>query len=231
MRTIFKTLRGSHAHGLATEKSDRDYFSIVIPPAEAIIGLSEMKGSQRIEGDEDHRIITLREFLLAVEHGRSTELEMLWATKNCLLEVSSEGQTLIRNRTRLLSQRLFRPLMGFAGGQILRSLKGNNGRYEADLGYDTKSMTHAFRSLYQAISLKQSPALPLRVEDGMADFLMKVKRGEFSREAIIHGITEYEQTVKDEPYAWDIPEAPDRDWMEHFLMQTYSTVAIEWRYQ
>lgn len=50
MITIFKALRGSHAHGLATEESDRDYFSIVIPPANAIIGLSEMKGSQTVDG-------------------------------------------------------------------------------------------------------------------------------------------------------------------------------------
>lgn len=222
MKTIFKSLRGSHAHGLATEQSDRDYFSIVVPPIEAIIGLSAMKGSQHIDGYEDHRIITLREFLRSIEHGRSTELEMLWAPEHCILEITAEGQCLIAYRERLLSRRLFKPLMGFAGGQIQRAIKGNTHRFDPELGYDPKSIVHAFRSLWQMLSLKHEPILPLQVEADMAHFLTRVRATEFSVDEIIRMITAYKDQAQHEVCHWDIPDCPDRDWMENFLMSVYS---------
>lgn len=222
MRTIFKALRGSHAHGLATPESDRDFFSIVIPPVEAIIGLGEMKGSQRIEGDEDIRIITLKEFLRAVEHGRSTELEMLWAPEDCILECDDTGQTLLNNKEKLLSERLFKPLFGFAGGQIQRSIKGNNDRFDPKLGYDPKSMTHAFRSLWQAGQLKESPQLPLRLPDHMQCFLRQVKAGDWSKDEILECIDEWDRDMRELSAEWDIPAGPNRVWMEDFLMCTYA---------
>lgn len=222
MKTIFKSLRGSHAHGIATPQSDRDYFSIVIPPVEAIIGLGEMKGSQRIEGIDDIRVITLREFLRAVEHGRSTELEMLWAPEDVIIQITPEGRYLLENRDKLLSQRLFKPLFGFAGGQIQRSLKGNNDRFDPELGYDPKSMVHAFRSLWQAKKLKQGPELPLRLDAGMKIMLKQVKAGDWTKDQIVECIQQWDAEVQAQELSWDLRSSPDRTWMEDFLIRTYS---------
>ena len=221
MKTIFHALRGSYAHGLATAESDEDHFRIVIPPVEAIIGLSEMKGSQRIEGNNDIRIITLREFLRAVEHGRSTELEMLWATEDVILECTAEGRTLLDNKECLLSQRLFKPLFGFAGGQIKRSLKGNTDRFDSKLGYDPKSMVHALRSLWQAQTLKQKPELPLRVDRDTAITLRRLKSGGYSKSEIVSIVQRYDAEVQADSLEWNMPKNPDHKWMESFLMRTY----------
>lgn len=221
MKIIYEALRGSHAHGLAGPDSDKDYFRIVIPPPEAIIGLDEMKGSQRIDGEEDVRTITLKEFLRAVDHGRSTELELLCAPVRCILNITQEGRTLLLNRNRLLSRRLFKPLMGFASGQVKRAMKGNKDRFDPKLGYDPKSMVHAFRSMWQAKTLKERACLPLEVEPHIASFLRRVKEGCYPASEILELFEGYEREAKDTDIQWDIPDAPDRDWMQSFLMLTY----------
>jgi primosomal protein N' len=89
MKTIYKCLRGSYAQGVTTPTSDKDYFEIVLPPIEAVLGLQEMVGSQHIKNGIDIRTITLKEFLRQALHGRSTELEVLFAKPEHQTEVKA----------------------------------------------------------------------------------------------------------------------------------------------
>jgi predicted nucleotidyltransferase len=220
-RTIFYSLRGSHAHGLATAASDRDLFKIVLPPEDAILGLQEMRGSQHIKDGEDSRVITLKELLKDALMGRSTEIEMLWAKPEDIGSIDHYGAELVEERHRLISRRLFRSLNGFADGQMKRMLRGNTNRFNPTLGYDPKSAVHGLRALYQVRYLKQNGELVLKIEDEQVrGELMSVKNGEKTLAELMKLFEDYNTAQAAMPED-KLPAKPNYEWANQFLKRTY----------
>jgi hypothetical protein len=221
MKTIYKCLRGSYAQGVTTPTSDKDYFEIVLPPIEAVLGLQEMVGSQHIKNGIDIRTITLKEFLRQALHGRSTELEVLFAKPEHQIEVSPVGRALLDNRHKLVSQRLYGSLTGFYKNQKYRMFMGNGGRRDEFLGYDPKMAAHCVRAIWQLINLKLTGDLAIFVSDPLtADLIVALKKKEISLSLLNDQLSGYEgilATLTDEK----VQKEPDYHWASNFLIGVY----------
>lgn len=88
MRTIFKTLFGSHLYGTATPESDRDYRGVFLPDARRIVlgttveAVSHTTGSDATKNsadDVDETLFSLKKFLHLVSSGDTGALDMLFA--------------------------------------------------------------------------------------------------------------------------------------------------------
>lgn len=220
-KTVIKCYRGSHAQGVATPTSDTDYFEIVLPPIEAVLGLQEMAGSQYIKDGIDTRTITLKEFLKQALHGRSTELEVLFTRPEHQLEVSTVGRTLIDNRHKLISRKLYASLTGFYHGQKHRMFRGNAGRYDEKLGYDPKMAAHGVRAIWQLINLKRTGNLEVFVCDqDIANLILSLKRKEISLSSLherLSNLEEESNSIDD----GNVKEDPDYNWASNFLIGVY----------
>ena len=220
-KTLYRCLRGSHAQCVATPTSDKDYFEIILPPTEAVLGLGEMVGSQHIKDGIDIRTITLKEFLRQALHGRSTELEVLFAKPEHRIEVSPVGQELLDNRHKLISQRLYGSLTGFYKNQKHRMFMGNGGRRDEKLGYDPKMAAHCVRAIWQLINLKLTGDLAIFVSDPVtAGLIVALKQKQISLPLLHDQLSGYEgilATLTDEK----VQEKPDYDWANNFLIGAY----------
>ncbi len=218
---VYRCLRGSHAQGVTIPTSDKDYFEIVLPPIEAVLGLQEMVGSQHIKDGIDIRTITLREFLRQALHGRSTELEVLFAKPEHQIEISTVGQALLDNRHKLVSQRLYGSLTGFYKNQKYRMFMGNGGRRDEKLGYDPKMAAHCVRAIWQLINLKMTGDLAIFVSDPLtADLIVALKQKEISLQLLDDQLAGYEgilATLNDDK----VKKEPDYAWASNFLIGVY----------
>jgi hypothetical protein len=220
--TIYKALRGSHAYGTAGPNSDRDFTEIVIPDVDHVVGLQNMKGSQHIEEENDTRVITLKEFINGAISGRSIELECLFVRDSDIIECTELGSQLFVNREKLLSQKLFKSMLGFITSQKLRSFNGNKDRFDAKLGYDPKSAYHCLRVLLQAVRLKQTNILETYVDNAeWRDRLISIKNGLMDLEVINNLINAMEETFNN---SWPsgLPEMPEyKFWNDVLINLTF----------
>ena len=94
-KTILRTLVGSHAHGLATEKSDRDYRGVFVIPTTELLKLGGItKQTSWIEGDTDSTEWEVGHFLNMAVHCNPTVLETFLAPSVFLHPVDSEDAKL-----------------------------------------------------------------------------------------------------------------------------------------
>lgn len=78
--TILKTLVGSHAHGLASPESDKDYRGVYVVPTTEILSVGyNYKGSHWLEGDEDNTSYEIGHFLMLALKSNPSILEVFKA--------------------------------------------------------------------------------------------------------------------------------------------------------
>lgn len=223
---IYECLRGSHAQGVTTETSDKDYFKIILPNINAVLGLENRIGSQHIKDGIDVREITLKEFLIQALTGRSTELEVLFAKAEHQIYIHPIGQELLDFREKLVSQRLFKSLLGFYKNQKHRMFTGNGGRRDDKLGYDPKMAAHCIRAIWQAINLKETGRVDIYIYDSeAANLILSLKNKEIPLYKLVEITDTYERRF-DSAKSVNIPENPDYEWANNFLIRTNREVYI-----
>lgn len=126
---LARIVHGSHLFGLATEKSDRDYMSIVLPSAKRIlmgdVDFIEDSGStsdstrKNNHLDIDDKQISLAAFLRMAMGGTLDMLELLNAPLDChVIEPHPLFLELRENRERLASRNIEK-IMGFCRQQAI----------------------------------------------------------------------------------------------------------------
>jgi len=97
MKDILKVIVGSHAHGLANEKSDIDYRGVFVNPTSEILSIGSHGDETRwIEGNEDDTSWEVGKFLLMATKCNPTVLEVFLAKTAQEVHISIYGLELQR---------------------------------------------------------------------------------------------------------------------------------------
>jgi predicted nucleotidyltransferase len=118
-RTIFLTVHGSHAYGLATETSDVDIKGVAIPPAEYFYGF--LKRFEQAESkDPDMSIYDIRKFFDLAAQNNPNILELLWVDDSAIIQIDELGKLLRLHRDKFLSTKVRHTYGGYAYNQLKR---------------------------------------------------------------------------------------------------------------
>lgn len=220
--SILRLKRGSQTYGTSTPDSDEDYLEIVIPKIGQVLGLDRFKGQQVIEKGIDTTYVTLHDFIKGCLSGRNELIVNLFVRSQDVVEHNRIGLDLYLEREALLSRRIFLPLIGFAHGQLKKTLNGNKDRFRKDLGYDPKSAYHAVRVLYTGIRFKQLGRLEAWIGDEtFTRFCLEIKQGMWSRRRVVGQIEHLIKKFDEAECHKGIPDAPDFDYWNEFVIDAY----------
>ncbi|VVB50639.1 putative nucleotidyltransferase [uncultured archaeon] len=128
MKTILKTLVGSRAHGLHTEKSDYDYRGVFVVPTSEILSLGyKEKATSWLEGQgEDATAYELHHFLNLATHSNPSILEVLVSP---VVEETIEGRALQELFPALWNSKdVLNAFGGYSANQRKKFLEDKDGR-------------------------------------------------------------------------------------------------------
>jgi len=119
-RTIFATLHGSHAYGLATETSDIDVKGLCIAPRNVYLGYTE--GFEQAEGKEPYDLVIyeIRKFFKLASQCNPNIIEVLHTDPSVWVKVAPAGTLLLENKDRFLSLKAKHTFSGYAHAQLKR---------------------------------------------------------------------------------------------------------------
>lgn len=128
---ILFCVSGSHAYGLNTEMSDRDYKGICIAPSRFYVSLDEFEQKDKGWDDEsflgskfteldgsDTVVYEVRRYLRLLLSQNPNILEMLWQDPQDYIYITDLGKILIANRQKLLSKKIAGTFVQYARSQI-----------------------------------------------------------------------------------------------------------------
>ncbi len=127
--TILKVLVGSHAHGLATQDSDRDYRSVFVIPTENMFKLGfKPPGTQWAKGPVDETAWEVSAFLTLATQGHPLVLETFLAPVEYTDVWGQRLRTLLPDVWS--SEKAFESFVNYAHNQRQKFLEKKNGRPE-----------------------------------------------------------------------------------------------------
>jgi predicted nucleotidyltransferase len=161
---ILVGIAGSHAHGLATPASDKDYHGVFSWPTPEFWSLRKPK--ETLDGhDPDYSYQELAKFLALAAGGNPTILETLW-----LPEYEEKepywGDELISIREHVLSaDRVYHAFIGYAESQFRKLVQRGDTFSAKTSGRVNKHARHLFRLLETGHRLYQTGVMQVRVDD------------------------------------------------------------------
>lgn len=227
--TILKIAAGSQVHGLNTPTSDRDEEAIIIEPMQAAFGLHGTFEELIRESDElDVKYVSLKKWCSLALKGNPNFLLMLFAPDKMVLKTTEVGEQLRAMAPMFLSQQAIKSHLGYMQGQRERILRrSNDGRGKPrqglteQFGYDTKYAMHLLRLAFQGIELARDGKITLPMPKYQQEQLIGVRYGKYSLDKIMEMDTNYENILKYEFSVTKLPEHPDRDGVETWMLDTY----------
>lgn len=231
---ILKCRVGSEAHGINIPGADdKDYIGICLEPPEYVIGLRKFEqyvfrtkpeGVRSEAGDIDSTIYSLRKWCSLALNGNPSILVALYAYPTVL---SGEGQELVDNAHWFASRQAGNRFVGYLINQKLRLL-GEKGQMNVkrpelieQFGYDTKYAMHMIRLGLQGVEYLATGRLTLPMGERCRGYILSVRRGEIPLEEIIKKANELESQIRHLTGRGPLPEKPDYDSVQQFLVKTY----------
>jgi len=170
--TILKVLVGSHAHGLASKESDRDYRRVYVIPTENMFQLGfKYPATRWIKGDGDETAWEIGQFLLLATQAHPLILETLLAP---VITADEWGEQLRVLLPAMWSpQKAFEAFTNYANNQRTKLLDKKDGR-------PAKYAAAYIRVLYNLCELLMSGSFQIRVADSPAgERLARIKNGQY----------------------------------------------------
>ena len=170
--TILKVLVGSHAHGLASDESDRDYRRVYVIPTENMFQLGfKYPATRWIKGDGDETAWEIGQFLLLATQAHPLILETLLAP---VITADEWGEQLRVLLPAMWSpQKAFEAFTNYANNQRTKLLDKKDGR-------PAKYAAAYIRVLYNLCELLMSGSFQIRVADSPAgERLARIKNGQY----------------------------------------------------
>lgn len=170
--TILKVLVGSHAHGLASEESDRDYRRVYVIPTEEMFQLGfKYPATQWSKGDSDETAWEIGQFLLLATQSHPLILETLLAP---IITADEWGKQLRDLLPAMWSpQKAFEAFTNYANNQRAKLLDKKDGR-------PAKYAAAYIRVLFNLCELLISGSFHVRVADTpVGERLARIKQGQY----------------------------------------------------
>lgn len=125
-KTLYRYIRGSHCHGIATEKSDVDYGGVFILPNWTLLSiLPDSYHDEMADEKHDDTMWELNKFARLLTTSNPTVLEALFVEEKFHEQVHPWFMPFLENRDMFLTKECFKPFGHYAAAQI-RKARGLN---------------------------------------------------------------------------------------------------------
>ena len=207
---------GSHLYGCAVATSDQDTRGFVCEPAEYLLGRKNFE--QHETKTPDHVVWGLKKFFKLLEGFSPNTVEILFAPKEHVLQVTEIGQRLLDHRHLFIAKRLVKPMQRFALSEWkkaveyhdqMRKLGAQRKGHIAEFGYSIKNAYHAIRLLEECIELLETGSITFPRPN--ADFLRKIRHGQAAVEEVEARWNELDKSIPDVLAKSTIPDDIDKE--------------------
>lgn len=232
---ILRTQVGSGLHGVTVAGTDdRDEMGICIEPPDCALGLNRFEqyifrtqpeGHRSGAGDLDLTVYSARKFAALAAAGNPTVLLPLFAPDAEIVSITSAGESLRAHRAMFLSRRAGERFLGYLRSQRERMAEDSPRTNRAELvekfGVDVKFAYHALRLAIQGAELMTTGTITLPMAATHREHLLAVRTGEYTKDEIIAELDEREQTLIRATETCDLPEGPDTDAINAWLVDAH----------
>lgn len=235
--TVLRCQVGSGVHGLSLDgQNDRDEMGVCVEPPEYVIGLrafeqyihrSQPEHTRSGPGDLDLTVYSLRKWTRLALEGNPTVLLPLFVPDHEIVTITPIGRDLRANAERFLSRRAGERFLGYLRAQRDRMAGTRGGKHtnRPELverhGFDTKYAYHMVRLGLQGVELLESGSLTLPMPASDRAWLLALRRGEHSRDDALSRAGELEARLEELCRTSHLPESPDTDWADRWLVRSY----------
>jgi uncharacterized protein len=213
---IYRCIVGSQAYGLSQEHSDVDRRGIYLPPACLQWSLSGVP--EQLDDPEHEEVYwELQKFLILALKANPNVLECLYTP---LVETRTElAEELLAMRQVFLSRLVYQTYNGY----VLSQFKKLEQDLRAAGRIKWKHAMHLIRLLLSGITVLREGFVPLSVEEHR-DQLLAIRRGDLGWDEINAWRLELHRQFKDAYAATSLPEVPDYERVNRFLVAARRSV-------
>ena len=240
--TQLRATVGSTVHGLALEGTDdRDEMGVCLEPFRYAAGLqsfeqfiyrtaAEREGKHDAKsqaGDLDLVLYSLRKWVRLALNGNPTILLLLYVPPEACIVRTVIGTRLQELAPAFASRKAGRAFLGYLTAQRQRLLHERGGKdvkrpaLEAAHGYDTKYAMHMLRLGFEGVELLTTGRITLPIVEPTRGYLRDVRQGRVDLQAVLTRAGELEREIEDLLDTSPLPDRPDVDAAERFLVDTY----------
>lgn len=241
--TILQCEVGSGLHGIADgTPNDRDEMGVCLEPFQAFAGI-RWTFEQHVyrtaavregrydapsqPGDLDLTVYSLRKWVRLALDGNPSVLLLLFAPNSRTTKLDARGSQLRELAPSFASRQAGNRFLGYLQQQRQRLLgeRGQKNVNRRDLvekfGFDTKYAGHMLRLGAQGIEYLETGALHLPMAEPMRSRILAVRQGRVSLNDVLTEAGILEQRLKDLRDTSPLPEQPDRDRVEAWMLNLY----------
>jgi predicted nucleotidyltransferase len=209
---IYRCVVGSQAYGLAGEGSDVDRRGFYLPPADlhwSLYGVPE-----QLENDEAQESYwEIQKLLIMALKANPNVLECLYTP---LVETCAPvAAELIAERSRLLSRLIHKTYNGY----VLSQFKKLEQDIRTTGAIKWKHAMHLIRLLLAGITGLEEGTIPVRVDDGLRERLLAIKRNEVPWPEVNAWRLDLHARFDRAFAGTSLPERPDYAWANDYLVR------------
>lgn len=237
-RTILEVVVGSTVHGTAVQDGleDLDLMAVVLEDASTFAGFNatdtwtartKPNGVRSEAGDVDWVGYGLRKYLSLALKGNPSILLALFVPNEHIREMTYQGHALRKLAPSIVSKAAYMPFRGYMRQQHERllGLRGQRRVTRPELvdayGYDTKYAGHVIRLGLQGEELLMTGRISLPMRDADRELTVKVRTGGFTLAEVSEQIIAAERRLDAAFAASPLPERPDTQGVEAWMLDTY----------
>lgn len=212
-RTVYLTMHGSTAYGMARPDSDKDIRGFAIPPKEYFYGFHhKFEQFQLNAADLDIVVYDIRKFFGLAAQCNPNIIEILFTDPSDHITVMSSAKMVLENRDMFLSSKAFYSFGGFAFDQ-LRKIKAAHAK---DGTFNAKDAMHLVRLMRTGKELLETGKVNVKRQD--AQELLAIRNGAWTFDQVVA----WAQNANDELLSLaaktSLPKSANLDKIEELLV-------------
>lgn len=235
---ILRVEVGSGVYGVTTGADDDDEMGVCIEPPDFVIGLhkfeqyiyrTQPEGVRSGPGDLDLVVYSLRKWLGLALKGNPSILVPLFVPDRSIFHINDFGRDLLNAADKIVSRQAGYRFLGYMTSQRA-GLEGNGrGKHTnrpeliEEYGFDTKFAYHMLRLGIQGIELLETGKITLPMPENVRTDLINVRTGGYTKDQVLSWARELEDRLEGLIQTSDLPERPDYEWANEFLIDMYDT--------